>query len=214
MKNFPPILVLLFLIAFSKEAFSQSKMIMGGGVINSIIEVSTNSSWQQDAQRNIKPFVGFTYEYNFNKGLFLSANLNYSKNDTESYSFNNTPADFFFPPKIKFVQISVGTSINYKIFSSITKSEFWQGFNTGIGFNIDNLRDFKDDSFGFITLDPDQKNNQYQLGLLYHLSWDHKKFRLTYNFANGVTMFGNQRDIVDSIDWRTLSASYIYTFSD
>jgi len=214
MKNFILLFTFSIFLIAPNDASSQSKMIMGGGFINSIIEVSTNSNWQQDAQRNIKPFVGFTYEYNFNKDFFLSANLNYSKNDIESYSFNNTPADFFFPPKIKFVQIDIGASINYKIFSAITKAKFWNGFNTGIGFNIDNLRDFKEDSFGFIGLDLDQQNNQYQLGLLYHLSWDFKKFRLTYNFANGQTMFGNQNDIVESIDWQTLSASYIYTFSD
>jgi len=214
MKNIYLLFIISIILISQNVAFSQSKMIMGGGVISSIIKESSNSTWTDENDSRFKPFVGFSYEYSLNNNLFLLANMNYSRNKINSYFFNNTPADFAFPPKIRFVQISAGASINYKIFSSITQTKFLQGFNTGIGFNIDNFRDFDEESFGFTSIEPFQHENQYQLGLLCHLSWDYKKFRLSYNFSNGVKMFGNERNIITSADWQTFSASYIYTLSD
>jgi len=204
MKKF---ILILVIAGIQNMAFSQSKILMGGGVIFS--EFKNVSIYKNEI--NAKPFVGFTYEYNFNKNLQLSTNINYSKNVIDSHFGNIGHSDFFESPDVKFVHISVGTSINYKLFSSISKSKILEGFNTGIGFNMDNLRDFKEINLGIVSVEIE---NKYQLGLLYHLSWDYEKFRLTYNIANKIKMFGNHENLVTGTDWKTISASYIYTFSD
>ena len=198
MKNL--ILTFFLFVGIQNILFSQSKIVMGGGVIISEFKLLNN-------QITHKPFVGFAYEYNFTKNLFLSTNLNYSKNKINFRLASPLSNEPFHLHESVFVHISGGVLINYKLFSSISKSKFWQGFNTGIGFNIDSFREFNDISQGIINL---RTGDHYQYGFLYHLSWSYKKLKLGYNFANGVKMFGNERNSISSADWQTLSASYIY----
>ncbi len=187
---------------------------MGGGAIYPNFENSLHESYYDPLAQTPKPFVGFIYEHNLNKPFSVAGHLNYSRNKILQSSFFNLPAEFSIIPKIKFVQISIGGLVNYKIFSELTNSTFLNGFKIGVGLNIDTFRDFEDDNFGFITVNFSHKDDRYQVGMLYQASWEYKKFRLNYNLMNSMKMFGNHRSLIQSTDWRTLSASYIYTLSE
>ena len=214
-------LILLSIVITPLLLIGQSKLVMGGGLIVSKFE-KANTPWGDLVEQNIDPFVGFSYEHNLNKSFYLSTNANYSRQQIISSipSSLDTLIRFSsfesFPSDIDFVQISAGASLNCKIITSEKYPIFLRGFNIGIGINIDHLRDFKDVSF-FFSQSPRKfsyRENRSQLGLLYHLSWDYKKFRLTYNSGQGLMMFGNHENLVLASDWRTFSASYIYTLSD
>jgi len=88
------------------------------------------------------------------------------------------------------------------------------GFKIGLGLNIDSFRDFEGDSSSFNTQEFSSKENRYQIGLLSNVSWEYKKFRLSYNFMESLKMFNTEKSLIQSTDWRTLSASYIYTLSE
>lgn len=187
---------------------------MGGGVIFPNFENSIPEGSYYLLDNKFKPFVGFTYEQNLGKQFSFAAHLNYSRNKIIDYSFVNRPAEFSIIPNVKFVQISVGGSINYKIFSEFTNSNFLNGFKIGAGLNIDSFRDFEDNNSGFITIKFSHKDDRYQVGLLSNVSWEHKNFRLSYNLMKSLKMFGNHENLIQSTDWRTFSASYIYALTD
>ena len=212
MKNF--ILLLLFFAFSINYSFSQTRAIMGGGIISPNFENSIPKGYEYFFEPAIQPFVGFTYEHNLNKPFSVTANLNYSRNKILDISILNSPIDFFVPPKIKFAHVSISGLLNYKIFSRLTNSNILNGFKIGLGLNIDSFRDFRRSISGFTNQDLTHKENNYQVGLLSNISWEYKKFKLNYNFMNSMEMFGNDENLIQSTDWKTLSASYIYTLSD
>ncbi len=184
---------------------------MGGGAIHPNFENSL-PNYLSDQKPN--PFVAFIYEHHLNKPFSFAGNLNYSRDKIMNYSLISIPEEFSFIPGIKFVQISIGGSMNYRIFSELTDSKFLNGFKIGMGLNIDSFRDFEDNNSGFITIKFSHKDDSYQIGLLSQASWEYKNFRLSYNLMKSLKMFGNHENLIQSTNWKSLSASYIYTLSE
>jgi len=211
MKNF--LLVFCLFVGVQNDAFSQSKIIMGGGVIASKLGVYQTESWVKAKQHDIEPFIGFSYQNDFSQNLFFLVNLNYTKLSFESYQNFAPITDGIGFNGTRFVQISTSGLLNYKVFSSITKAKFWNGFYIGLGLNIDHMRDFQVIRFGS-SEKLSRKENRNQLGFISNLSWEHKKFKLTYNLVKAIHIIENRENLITSTDWSTLSASYIYTLNN
>ncbi len=196
--------------------FSQTRIIMGGGIISPDFSNSINYWDQYNSKGFVKPLLGFSYETNLNKKFVASAILHYSKNKALlDGAINSEPRiDFFMIPKTEFVHISAGGLLNYKIFTGSKISNFWKGFNVGLGLNIDNFRDFKSNFFASTPQRLSHEENSYQLGLLSNVSWEYKNFRLSYNLMKSLKRFGNHENLIQSTNWKSLSASYIYTLSE